>query len=115
MAGVEDCSICMEEYNHLKILQCNHVFCVNCIQTLLDDDDQVIYIRTLLGDDDQVTYQDNVQVTCPYDRTITTIPEGNAANLKTKFFANLNCESCCTDKSINESWWCETCGCTICG
>lgn len=94
----EECPICFEEFSSLKIIECGHTMCMNCIESSSETGDSPI-IRI---------------VACPFDRKNTIIPDGKAENLKTKFYISLPCESCYLNKSVNESWWCETCQATTC-
>ena len=62
------CTLCMEDMQRSCILQCHHSFCVDCLQKYMA----------------QAT--DPQKMTCPICRKVTTLPEGNLANLPPNFF-----------------------------
>lgn len=48
------CPICFEAFNNASKLQCNHVFCEECIATWLDKESTCPVCRTQIGSEDKV-------------------------------------------------------------
>lgn len=94
--SITECPICNEDVKSLKFLQCGHTLCTLCIEAL----------ATVQGT--------KASVKCPNDRSITTYPSGRVNSLKTKFFVKLTCESCDSEKLINDCWWCLDCEVSVC-
>lgn len=71
---VEDqlnCSICLETYSSPKLLQCFHVYCLHCIQRLVDRDKD-----------------GKLVLPCPTCRYQTLIPAGGVSGLQSAFHIN---------------------------
>ena len=65
------CTICLDTYTDPKVLQCDHVYCRECIRQLL--------LRNMSGDH---------SLTCPSCRQVTPIPENGVQGLKPAFQIN---------------------------
>ena len=120
-----NCSICLDTYTDPKLLQCFHVYCLQCLVPLVDRDQ-----RGQLG------------LTCPICRQVTPIPGRGVAGLQSAFHINHLLEikesfqnpaatpegaaptdvnlvnakvSCCfVHKGKELELYCETCGEIIC-
>ena len=66
-----NCSICLDTYTNPKLLQCFHVYCQQCLVTLVDRDQQ-----GLLG------------LSCPICRQLTPVPNRGVAGLQSAFHIN---------------------------
>ena len=66
-----NCSICLDIFTDLKLLQCFHVYCRQCLVPLVDRDQ-----RGKLG------------LTCPICRQVTPIPDRGVAGLQPAFHIN---------------------------
>ena len=65
------CTICLDTYTDTKVLQCDHVYCRECIRKLL--------LRNMSGDH---------SLTCPSYRQVTPVPENGVQGLKPAFQIN---------------------------
>ena len=63
-----NCPICLDTYTDPKLLQCNHVYCRQCLVPLVD--------------------RDQGGITCPACRRVTPIPERGVAGLPPAFHIN---------------------------
>ncbi|VDP26821.1 unnamed protein product [Soboliphyme baturini] len=88
----ERCEICNEDYHQLKQLNCDHSFCLPCIEKWVAN---------------------NSAVSCPKCRQ-TTVLSGAADSLRTKFAGHLRCFQCSAMKELDDAWWCKDCVSTIC-
>lgn len=94
------CPICYEEFCLLKVLQCNHAYCAECIKK-----------QFLPPGANQVANTVKCSLCL---RTSSILPDGKVERLKSKLFVDLCCTNCYKDKSINDSWWCSICNLTVC-
>ena len=101
------CGICLEPYKLPKLLKCFHVFCEQCLQTLVRREGQ--------------------SLPCPACRKVTQLSVGGVSGLQGAFFHNTIIEICDIMKSSSNSCpkhpgkeadlYCETCSqliCTVC-
>ena len=65
------CTICLDTYTDPKVLQCDHVYCRECLRQLL--------LRNMSGDH---------SLTCPSCRQVTPVPENGVQGLKPAFQIN---------------------------
>ena len=65
------CTICLDTYTSPKVLQCDHVYCRECLRQLL--------LRNMSGDH---------SLTCPSCRQVTPVPENGVQGLKPAFQIN---------------------------
>ena len=65
------CTICLDTYTDPKVLQCDHVYCRECLRQLL--------LRNMSGDH---------SLTCPSCRQVTPVPENGVQDLKPAFKIN---------------------------
>ena len=65
------CTICLDTYTDPKVLQCDHVYCRECLRQLL--------LRNMSGDH---------SLTCPSCRQVTPVPENGVQSLKPAFQIN---------------------------
>ena len=65
------CTICQDTYTNPKVLQCDHVYCRECLTQLL--------LRNMSGDH---------SLTCPSCRQVTPVPENGVQGLKPAFQIN---------------------------
>jgi hypothetical protein len=66
-----NCSICLDTYTDPKLLQCFHVYCRNCLVPLVDRDQQ-----------------EQLGLTCPTCRQVTSIPDRGVSGLQSAFHIN---------------------------
>ena len=101
------CGICLEPYKQPKLLKCFHVFCEQCLQTLVRREGQ--------------------SLPCPACRKVTQLPVGGVSGLQGAFFHNTIIEiynimksssnSCPKHPGKEADLYCETCSqliCTVC-
>ena len=67
------CSICFSTFTDPKRLECDHVFCKNCLLKLVEKDRQ----------------QDQVSLTCPICHQVTPVPANGVADLLSDFRTQL--------------------------
>ena len=106
------CAVCQEHYTEPKILPCLHYYCKKCVRKLA--------LRT----------GSKQPFSCPECREETTLPEGDADQLKTAFFVNrfksnfsvlqrvhgkveVMCEEC-TESGDKAEAFCRQCAVFIC-
>ena len=65
------CTICLDTYTDPKVLQCDHVYCRECLRQLL--------LRNMSGDH---------SLTCPSCRQVTPVPENGVQGLRPAFQIN---------------------------
>ena len=65
------CTICLDTYTDPKVLQCDHVYCRECLRLLLDRN-----------------RQEGRSLTCPSCRQVTPVPENGVQGLKPAFQIN---------------------------
>ena len=122
-----NCPICLDTYTNPKLLQCNHVYCQQCL------------IKLVIRDQ-----QGQLSLTCPNCRQVTPIPASGVAGLQAAFLVNQLLEIVKEHKKVTASadkvdsasisptshgnitvvcpehggkeveFYCETCGETIC-
>ncbi len=63
-----NCSICLDTYTDPKLLQCNHVYCQQCLVRLVDRDQQGQFV-----------------LTCPTCRQVTPVLAGGVRDLQVAF------------------------------
>ncbi len=85
-----ECPICAEEFRRLRILPCDHKFCLSCLQ------------RVSRGG----------TVECPICRRSHHLP--NLNQLPSIYFGLLNCNICQEDHPSSRCYWCPTCFQIIC-
>ena len=66
-----NCSICLDTYTNPKQLQCNHIFCQQCL------------VRLVIRDQ-----QGHLTVTCPNCRHVTPVPTSGVRDLQASFRVN---------------------------
>ncbi len=114
---VLQCPICFDTLAHPKLLHCNHVYCQNCLPSLVDRDLQGKYF-----------------ISCPTCRQITPLPSTGVAGLPSAFHIDSILEIkksvikledlpsrptnpvmyCAVHKDKELELYCETCGELIC-
>ncbi len=85
-----ECPICFEQFHRLRILPCDHKFCLSCLQTVSQEE----------------------AVECPICRQSHHIP--NLNRLPSTYFGLLNCNICQEDHPSSRCYWCPTCVQIIC-
>lgn len=81
-----NCLVCLDTYTNPKQLQCNHVYCQDCLVRLVVEDEQ-----------------GPATLTCPTCRQVTPIPAKGVAGLQSAFQANKLLDILQEHKKIKEN------------
>ena len=98
------CGICLEPYKQPKLLKCFHVFCEQCLQTLVR--------------------REGKSLPCPDCRKVTQLPPSGVPGLQGAFFHNtivdiydsfkISSNSCPKHPGKEADFYCETCSHLLC-
>ena len=96
------CGICLEPYKQPKLLKCFHVFCEQCLQTLVR--------------------REGKSLPCPACRKVTQLPASGVPGLQGAFFHNtivdiydsISSNSCPKHPGKEADFYCETCSHLLC-
>ena len=101
------CSICIDTYTDPKLLQCHHFYCLQCLNGLVEKDQQGHHV-----------------LTCPNCRQVTLVPVGGIESLPTAFHINSLLEIlrrsatisyCFVHDDQKSEFYCVSCQEFICG
>src|SRR5690242_10465913 len=102
-----ECTICLEERDVFKFLDCNHYFCRQCVEDIAAGKVQAAATAKAATDPNSTTQngiEENLpeEIECPTCRQKTPLKADRVRALRTKFTKQLNCRGCDKPKPIEE-------------